>query len=86
MARPTNGQAERLEHAETTCLRLDGANKALSRLQVRLGQLRRRVGPKDLVDYALGDLAEAGSYIAEVWQSHAEDREEIVKEVMGNGS
>ena len=66
-------------------LKLDAASRALSIAQTRLGQLRRRVSYRDLVDYVLGDVAEAHALIAEEWQASTEDRERIVKEVMGDG-
>jgi len=83
MGRPTSEQAHVLERAETRMLRLTQARECLSLAQIRLGQLRGRVGYKDLVDFALGDVAEAHALLAAEWQDSTGDREKVSAEIRG---
>jgi len=87
MARPTRNQSQQLERAETRMLRLHLAMGALDAAQIRLGQIRRRVGARcsDLVDFTLGDLSECHSLLLEEWDESTGDREQIIEEVMDNG-
>jgi len=81
MSRPTNAQSQRIEREETGALRMHAAMRALDVALKRLGQLRRR-GYPELVDYTIGDVAEALSYLQQEWETATQEREQIVKEVM----
>ena len=83
LARPTAQQAALIEHAETGMLRAKAAVERLGNVRVRVGQLRQRFGPGDLVDGLLGDLAEAEAHIVAGWQDHSEMREQVSEELRG---